>query len=290
MVFVIVLIILIICVMLYSVTESLRFKVTDYCVKNKKVPMELNGKKICLLSDLHGRSFGKDNAKLFKAVLDGRPDLIVIAGDLVDGKKEEEFPYAQAFLDGITDLEIPVYYAYGNHETKYTLRSADLYTRYTDIVNDYDVCLLKNDSYDVVLSDEEHVPHARIYGLEWELGLYRNKYINGHEKTDLNAILGSPDPDEFNILIAHTPEFEKKYYEWGADLVLSGHMHGGIIRLPFIGGLVSPTMRPFPHYDKGIFTDGEHSMILSAGLGWHGIPFRFCNLPEVVFITLASDI
>ena len=289
MAFVIAILILIICAMLYSVTESMRFKVTDYCVKHQKIPEELSGRRICLLSDLHCRSFGKDNEKLFNAIKKASPDLIIIAGDLVDGIDDTEFAYARKFLESITDLEIPVYYEFGNHETKFTLRAGDLYNKYIDLVNEYDVCLLRNASYDLLTADGSNISGARITGLEWELGLYRNRYLTGNERRDLNEILGLPDRSKYNILIAHTPEYEKLYYEWGADLVLSGHMHGGIIRLPFIGGLVSPTMRPFPHYDRGVFSDKDHTLILSAGLGWHGIPFRFYNLPEVVIISLEKE-
>ncbi len=268
--------------MAYSVTESLRFKVTDYCVKSKKIPAGLSGKKIALLADLHCTHFGKDNYRLFKKLKELSPDIIVIAGDLCDGLSETEFDYAEGFLKSLAALGIPVYYAFGNHETKFTLRENDMYSRYCKTAGSAGCRLLRNKS-------EVLTQNARIYGLELKLGHYNAKYEPDRGVPDVAEFLGIPDPNEYNILIAHTPEYEKAYYEWGADLVLSGHVHGGLFRIPFLGGVVSPRFQPFPHYDRGLFTDGEHTMILSAGLGWHGFPFRFCNLPEIVTITLTGE-
>jgi predicted MPP superfamily phosphohydrolase len=277
-----VLLILFICFTAYSVTESLRFKVTDYCVKSKKLPDRLSGKRIALLADLHCTHFGRDNARLFKSLAELSPDIIVIVGDLTDGHDETEFEYARSFLKSLTALGIPVYYAYGNHETKFSLRKNDLYNRYETLVRDSGCILLKNES--ALLCSG-----ARIYGPELKLGHYNAKYEPDRGVPDVNEYLGPADPGEYNILIAHTPEYEKAYYNWGADLVLSGHVHGGLFRLPFLGGVISPRFKLFPHYDRGLFSDGEHTMILSAGLGWHGFPFRFNNLPEIVNISLEKD-
>ena len=279
MTFVYVLLILIICFMAYSVTESLRFKVTDYCVKSKKVPEALDGKRIALLADLHCTHYGKGNERLYSRLKELAPDIIIIAGDLVDGLAEDEFRYASEFLAGLKALGIPVYYAYGNHETKFTLREHDLYGRYADTVNASGCKVLRNENVSLCGG-------AALYGLELKLGHYNAKYEPDRGAPDVSTFLSAPNPKDFNILIAHTPEYEKQYYGWGADLVLSGHVHGGLFRLPFIGGVISPRFQLFPHYDRGIYTDGEHTMILSAGLGWHGFPFRFNNLPEIVNITL----
>ena len=282
MTFVYVLLILIICFMAYSVTESLRFKVTDYCVKSKKVPVSLNGKRIALLADLHCTRYGKGNERLYSRLKELAPDIIIIAGDLVDGLKEDEFKYATEFLTGLKQLGIPVYYAYGNHETKFSLRENNLYERYPSLINDTGCELLRNEKADIF-------DGVSLYGLELKLGHYNAKYEPDRGVPDVKEYLGVPDTHNYNILIAHTPEYEKQYYEWGADLVLSGHVHGGLFRLPLLGGVISPRFQLFPHYDKGVFTDSEHTMILSAGLGWHGFPFRFNNLPEIVNITLEKE-
>jgi predicted MPP superfamily phosphohydrolase len=87
-------------------------------------------------------------------------------------------------------------------------------------------------------------------------------------------------------LLAHTPTKLDAYSEWGADLVLSGHMHGGMIQVPFIGGLLSPEVELFPKYDKGYFISNETHMILSAGLGNGVFPLRILNKPELCLVTL----
>ena len=103
---------------------------------------------------------------------------------------------------------------------------------------------------------------------------------------ELRRLIGRADPKAFQILLAHTPEHARAYGSWGADLVLAGHNHGGIVRLPLLGGLVSTSFRLFPKYDRGRFSVGKGEMIISAGLGSHTIPVRPFNPPEMLLITL----
>ncbi len=277
--YLIIVLIIFIAIILYSASESLRLKVTGYRVGHSGIPEGLDNKRLMLLSDLHCvRNFGRNNSRLFDRIRKCAPDLIVIAGDLVNGADETEFVYAQDFIEELHRIGVPVYYAFGNHETKFVFRENDLYSRYVELVNSLPATVLRNSF--------EEAFGARIYGVELSPGMYKSRYITVEEVSDLNALLGSPDKNYYNILIAHTPEYEKMYFDWGADLVLSGHVHGGIARLPFIGGVISPRMKLFPHHDRGVFTEGGHTLILSAGLGWHGLPFRFNNLPEIVMIEL----
>jgi len=91
-------------------------------------------------------------------------------------------------------------------------------------------------------------------------------------------------------LIAHDPDYFPKYADWGADLVLSGHVHGGMVRVPFWGkGVVSPNVRLFPKYDGGEFTIGKSRMLLSRGLGMHTIPIRLFNPGEILEVELMPD-
>ena len=106
----------------------------------------------------------------------------------------------------------------------------------------------------------------------------------------LPGILGQPSEEYFNILIAHDPDYFPKYADWGADLVLSGHVHGGMVRVPFWGkGVVSPNVRLFPKYDGGEFTIGKSRMLLSRGLGMHTIPIRLFNPGEILEVELMPD-
>ena len=106
------------------------------------------------------------------------------------------------------------------------------------------------------------------------------------KKEYLEGLLPEGRQDCFQILLAHNPDYFPAYAAWGADLVLSGHLHGGVIRLPLLGGVISPRLHLFPHYDGGKFTCGNSTMIVSRGLGMHTIPFRFNNPGELVDITI----
>jgi hypothetical protein len=124
-----------------------------------------------------------------------------------------------------------------------------------------------------------------IYGSQIDRKYYKRFKIQPMERNYLESILGQPDRTVYNILIAHNPDYFPYYAEWGADLVLSGHIHGGMIRIPFINkGVVSPAVRLFPKYDGGMYREKESTMILSRGLGMHTIPIRLFNPAELVTI------
>ena len=108
-------------------------------------------------------------------------------------------------------------------------------------------------------------------------------------KEEVEKLLGSPKKDTFSILIAHNPEYFPYYAAWGADLTVSGHIHGGIMRLPWIGGVISPSLRLFPKYDSGEFEENGKKMILSRGMGLHHIKLRFFNRPEISVIKITCQ-
>ncbi len=103
--------------------------------------------------------------------------------------------------------------------------------------------------------------------------------------TYLTGVLGEPDKSVFTILLAHNPDYFPEYAAWGADLVLSGHVHGGVVRIPFWNkGVISPAVKLFPKYDGGLFEEGNSHMLLSRGLGCHTIPFRAFNPGDLIFL------
>ena len=106
----------------------------------------------------------------------------------------------------------------------------------------------------------------------------------------MKKTLPEPDRSKCNILIAHNPDYFEEYAKWGADLVLSGHVHGGIMRLPFLGGVIAPSYKLFPKYDGGVFHIGKSTMLLGRGMGSHTIPFRFFNPGELYEVTLRPKI
>ena len=125
-----------------------------------------------------------------------------------------------------------------------------------------------------------------ITGCEVDRRYYKRFHKVPMKKEYLDGLLPEQRTDCFQILLAHNPDYFPVYAAWGADLVLSGHLHGGVARLPFLGGVISPRLQLFPHYDGGKFTYGNSTMIVSRGLGMHTIPFRFNNPGELVDITI----
>ena len=102
----------------------------------------------------------------------------------------------------------------------------------------------------------------------------------------LSSLIGTPDAESFNLLLAHDPDFFPSYDAWGAELTLSGHVHGGILRIPGIGGVIAPSLELFPKYDGGYFQGKQGAMVISRGIGVHTLPVRFFNPGEVVVIRL----
>jgi predicted MPP superfamily phosphohydrolase len=126
----------------------------------------------------------------------------------------------------------------------------------------------------------------RLTGLDLPPAYYKKRRITPLDAMTIEELAGAAERPYFNVLLAHSPEYFEAYARWGADLTLSGHFHGGIIRLPFIGGVISPYLRLFPKYDKGLYHsyNNESCMVLTAGLGTHTVP-RVNNPPELVLIT-----
>ena len=125
-----------------------------------------------------------------------------------------------------------------------------------------------------------------VYGLSLVLKYYRKIRDLELPEGYLENIFGKVSSDKYSVLLAHFPDRFRQYAEWGPDLVLSGHVHGGIVRLPFLGGVISPQLKLFPKYDSGMFREGRSTMILSRGIGTHTIPLRVNNRAEIVHITL----
>ena len=126
-----------------------------------------------------------------------------------------------------------------------------------------------------------------IYGSEIDKLYYKRFGIQPMDREYLKSLLGQPSAEKYTILIAHNPDYFPKYADWGADLVLAGHVHGGMVRVPIWGkGVVSPNVRLFPKYDGGEFTLGKTRMLLSRGLGMHTIPIRLFNPGEVLEVDL----
>ncbi len=252
------------------------FLKTEYYSFATENPGEHREIRFVMLTDLHGGRFGKDNKRLIARIQAERPDFVCMAGDMTvkDGKGTDS---CLALCKELLKI-CPVYYAPGNHEIRMSCRE-----EYDSRLRGAGVCLLNNSRQRVILYGRE----LELYGLDIEESLY-HKFWQRRELTreQLEAYLGEPGEGAYHILLAHNPEYFRQYADWGADLVLSGHVHGGIAILPLIGGVIDPSLRIFPKYDSGVFREDRTRMVLSRGLGTHHIKLRFFNLPEISVIRL----
>ncbi|MDY3250628.1 MAG: metallophosphoesterase [Candidatus Choladocola sp.] len=237
---------------------------------------------VVFLSDLHNMSYAEGNSLLLQEIRNENPAFICVAGDMLIGGKEPQMDAALALMDELTK-QYPVYYANGNHESRMKERPelyGDCYERYSNMIKSFGVHLLENSH---AKTEIQRMP-VTIWGLELP-----SEYFSRGRKRELTAeemeqFLGRPEDDSFHLLLAHNPCYFDAYASWGADLTLSGHLHGGIVRLPFLGGVISPQVRLFPKYDRGMYTESDRKMIVSAGLGNHTINVRINNPPELIVI------
>ena len=262
-------------------------EVTKYVVENKKVPKEFDGYNIVQISDLHSKLFGENNKKLIQKIKSLNPDIVVVTGDLIDGENNN-YNVALDFMKEISKL-YRVYYIIGNHEQKSLIKKyKDEYKDYFNKLHQIDFVNLYNNKVEIVKGDS----NINLYGLTVPYSCY--KYLFDNQETTsididfLEEKLGKVDREQFNILLAHTPFYFDEYEKWGADLTLCGHVHGGIVRLPLVGGLLSPDRKFFPKYDLGEYIKNKSTMIVSKGLGGSKVLIRVNCKPEIVNIKLKN--
>ncbi len=244
--------------------------------------------KFVMLSDLHDTDVTHDgNRRLLRSIESIDPDFVILAGDMITSYMQPSYNSDVAF-DFLRELanRFTVYYGVGNHEQRYKAepeRFAGKYDKLVEFVQKLGIHFL-SDSY--IDREEDKI---RIYGFDIPIDNYRRAVKTYLPDGILNDRFGDPDDNKYNILIAHNPDFFDDYAAFGPDLVLSGHLHGGIVAIPGIGGVISPQLRLFPKYDFGTFTKGNTTMIVSRGIGWHTIPVRIFNKAEIVSVTILQD-
>ena len=259
------------------------FHVTRYTVTSPKLSGLKASKKIVFLSDLHNYCYRKDNEPLFRAVAKEKPDLILIGGDMLLRKDPFSYTHTVRFLSRLPAV-CPVYYANGNHEQKmkeYPRKYRRSFQVYKSRLEKAGIQFLENES--AILSWEGI--KIRITGLEIPLRGYERRARRRIGKKDIEAKIGGAG-DEYEILLAHHPAHIRAYRDWGADLILSGHYHGGVARLPGIGGVVAPDFTLFPEFSGGCYRLGDTAAVVSKGLGVHSVPIRLFNPAELVAVEL----
>lgn len=240
--------------------------ISRYSCSSAEISKELDGFTIVQISDLHNKRFGKNQRRLLKKTAALEPDIIVITGDIVDSN-HTNIDKALEFAEGAADIA-PTYYVTGNHER--WLENCEFEELLAGLRKS-GVVILDNEWVDI----EKDGGHFSLIGLD-------DLCLDGNTLKNMNL-----DDDEFNVLLAHEPQYIKEYSAANVDLALTGHAHGGQFRLPFIGGIVAPDQGFFPEYIEGKHKSGGMEMIISRGLGNSIIPVRIFNFPEIVSVELS---
>ena len=244
----------------------------EFTFVSDRLPEGFDGCRIVQLSDLHGAEFGKDNEELISAVKAAQPDYIILTGDLLDRFRETPQSYAAALCAALADIA-PTYFITGNHE--WALRNVPQLKR---AISEAGTTVLSNEYVTLERGGDTIV----LAGIDDP-----NGYADQKTPQELAGELYSEYSDPFWLLLAHRNNyFEKEYRFLGADLTLTGHAHGGMIRLPFTDGLVSVERTLFPSYTAGFYEIGGARLFVSRGLGNSGPSFRLFNRPQVAVLTL----
>ncbi len=258
---------LIIGLTLWILWGNTALQVTQYTISSPRLPEGFAGFRIVQISDLHNTAFGDDNHRLISQIQAAKPDIIVITGDIVDSRRTN-LSVAVDFSAAAAKIA-PTYYIPGNHEGRLDYKAISKALQNVGVIPllDKSVTLTRN-------NDQIHL-----------LGLIDdNCRPVGTMEEALSDLMA--EAHGYTVLLSHRPTFFDIYVKAKADLVLTGHVHGGQFRLPFVGGLYAPSQGLFPKYDAGIFTEGQTQMVISRGLGNSAFPFRLNNRPEIVVVTL----
>ena len=249
------------------------------CV-SAKIPSAFDGFVVVCVADLHEKEFGPNNARLFAAIRDVKPDVIAISGDLlVDPPLNVEF--ARRFIADAAKIA-PVYYVSGNHEAIASMQTE--YLPFLKALEEAGATVLDGEKVEL----KRGASSLFIAGVADPLLERKTDRRRTSEQIVAEKLRRVSPNERFTLLISHRPELAELYAKHGVDLALTGHAHGGQIRLPFVGGLVAPNQGIFPRYDAGAYRIGKSTTIVSRGLGPSVFPTRLFNRPCLVVCELKS--
>lgn len=260
-----------ICVFLIN-DSGRRLEVSSYGIESSKLPESFDGFKIVQLSDLHGAEFGEDGTELAEKVAQLEPDIIALTGDFVTD--EGDLEAVEKLVRRLVPL-CPVYFVSGNHEF-----GSGLAAQVRSIMESAGVKYLSNEYLTISRGEDSIV----LGGVEDPLA-----YADMLMPDELAQEMSEAYPSAFRILLGHRNYWMTEYPELPVDLILSGHAHGGLIRIPGVGGLIGTDRRLFPDFADGMFNNGSYTMIVSRGLGNSAAVPRIFNRPEIVCVTLRAE-
>lgn len=254
---------------LLAADSALRTVTTEYALSFSSLPEEFEGFRILQLSDLHGAEFGAENVRLLRSAAQAKPELIALTGDLAD--RRTDLAATEKLLGALAEIA-PVYYVSGNHEW-----SESLIDPLREIFARTGVTYLRNEYITISRGGGEIV----LAGVEDP-----NGYRDMPQPDAIVSELRTENPEKFVLLLGHRNDWTEKYPELAVELILCGHAHGGLVRIPGVGGLFGTGRDLLPDFTEGVYSCGAYRMVVSRGLGNSAPIPRLLNNPELVSITL----
>ncbi|ARD49569.1 metallophosphoesterase [Sporosarcina sp. P33] len=246
-------------------------------IRSANLPASFDQFKIIHLTDLHNKSFGKNQQRIVRKVTMFDPDIIVYTGDLIDSNRTGD-EAGLLLMKELTKVA-PVYYVTGNHEWW-----SGTFNSLERSLNTIGVHVLRNEQSALAMGDD----NIHIAGIDDPAHGVNGVSEREIAMEDIKTLAEEMTTDTFTILLAHRPELLPLYAESDFDLVFSGHAHGGQIRIPFVGGLIAPNQGVLPVYTAGEYVLNHTVMMVGRGLGNSIIPLRVFNRPEIVAVTLEA--
>ena len=269
--------VVIVALAIWTIWSNSAIELNKYGVSSENLPKTFDGFKIAQVSDLHNTEFGDNNETLIAKIEEAEPDIITITGDMIDSRRTDVSVALEFAKEAIKIA--PCYYVNGNHELR-----VEEYEELKEGLIDLGVVVLENDKK-VISNNGDNLSIIGVSDPSFEANV-----LMTDETEIVDAYLKklTEEDENFKVLLSHRPELFEVYCENNIDIALSGHAHGGQIRLPQIGGIIAPHQGFFPEYDGGLYIKEETNMVVSRGIGNSLFPFRFNNHPEVVLIELQA--
>lgn len=273
-----IIIVLVVAATLLYYHNNYTFSVKEIEVISPSIPEGFHGYRILHASDLHNNCYGDGNRKLIDKIIKINPDVIFYTGDMID-KQSPEKDHFSMLIEGLAH-KYPAYFADGNHEDEL---SKEEKTEFISMLNRSGIGHL-DDEMIYLERDEDRVS---LYGLTLPRKYLRNTYDEtgkiGLSKDELEKRFGEIERG-FTMQLAHNPLYFDVYADYGIDLTFSGHVHGGVVRLPITGGILSPDRTFFPKYSKGLYKKDDKNIVVSPGIG--GVKLRVFNRPTLYVVKL----
>lgn len=257
--------------------ENKSLVTTEITVASEKIPSSFSGFRIAQVSDMHNTTFGRENKKLLSVIEAAEPDIIVITGDMVDMNRTE-IDVALSFAEKAVSIA-PTYFVTGNHDVKAVGREELLMG-----LENVGASVLRNEKTEIEKSGEK----ISLIGIDDPKFL--DDFMGNDDRTNTKIMLEklNENKNTYTVLLAHRAEMFEVFVSCGVDLALTGHAHGGQVRLPGKGGMLAPGQGWWPEYDSGLYEKQNTQMIVSRGLGNSTFPFRINNRPEIVVAILEN--